>query len=77
MFLLIEVSAVWFVRVLAVLSLMSDGGKALPAFPLGWKINIVPLYYNHLGEQFHSHNIRTTVTTNRYSDTGRQHSNLN
>ncbi|XP_056617825.1 nuclear pore membrane glycoprotein 210-like isoform X5 [Triplophysa dalaica] len=62
----VKVSAVWFVRILAASSsLNSDAEKALPAFPLGWKINIVALYYNHMGEQFHSHNIQTTFTTNR------------
>nr|XP_055065920.1 nuclear pore membrane glycoprotein 210-like isoform X1 [Misgurnus anguillicaudatus] len=61
----VKVSAVWFVRVLAVSSLKSDGEIALPAFPLGWSINIMAIYYNHLGEQFHSHNMQTVVTTNR------------
>ncbi|XP_051577817.1 nuclear pore membrane glycoprotein 210-like [Myxocyprinus asiaticus] len=61
----VKVSAVWFVHVLAVTSLKSDGERALPAFPLGWSIRIMAFYYDILGQQFHSHNIQTQVTTNR------------
>ncbi|ROL47864.1 Nuclear pore membrane glycoprotein 210-like [Anabarilius grahami] len=61
----VKVSTVWFVRVLTVSSVNSDGERAFPAFPLGWSIHIKVLYYDSMGQQFHSHNMQTLVTTNR------------
>ncbi|XP_016387758.1 nuclear pore membrane glycoprotein 210-like [Sinocyclocheilus rhinocerous] len=61
----VEVSTVWFVRILTVSSVNSDGERALPAFPLGWSIRMRALYYDNMGRQFHSHNIQTLVTANR------------
>ncbi|KAF4103256.1 hypothetical protein G5714_016139 [Onychostoma macrolepis] len=61
----VEVSTVWFVRILTVSSVNSDSDRALPAFPLGWSIRIRALYYDNMGRQFQSHNIQTLVTANR------------
>ncbi|KAK7157646.1 hypothetical protein R3I93_008974 [Phoxinus phoxinus] len=61
----VKVSTVWFVRALTVSSVNSDDERALPAYPLGWSIHIKALYYDNMGQQFHSHNMQTLVTTNR------------
>ncbi|XP_050987544.1 LOW QUALITY PROTEIN: nuclear pore membrane glycoprotein 210-like [Labeo rohita] len=61
----VEVSTVWFVRTLSVSSVNSDSEKALPAFPLGWSVRFRTLYYDNMGQQFHSHNVQTMITANR------------
>ncbi|KAL7886679.1 hypothetical protein AOLI_G00044000 [Acnodon oligacanthus] len=61
----VKVSAVWFVRAVSESSLHSEGDRALPAFPLGWRIRITALYYDNLGQRFHAHNTLTHITTNR------------
>ncbi|KAL6489353.1 hypothetical protein MHYP_G00030940 [Metynnis hypsauchen] len=61
----VKVSAVWLVRAVSESSLHSEGDRASPAFPLGWRIRITTLYYDNLGQRFHAHNTLTHITTNR------------
>ncbi|XP_072536827.1 nuclear pore membrane glycoprotein 210-like [Salminus brasiliensis] len=64
-FITVKVSAVWFVRVVSESSLHSEAQRALPAFPLGWRIRITAFCYDYLGHRFHAHNLHTHISTNR------------